>query len=360
MRDSLKQTVAPLWQTYSSPGQPLRETTARAMRVIYGLWFVAFALKLMGSGWDIAWHFRFLRDDMAPPHLINTVGTMLVVGLVMFHTWTGYAVDRLSLRLMQAGIGTFLLAIPLDLLNHRIFGLDITAWSPTHAMLYLGTAVMLLGVLRGWTLLVPESRLQTGLAVGFWAFLLEDMLFPLGQQEYGVRAVAALHSGQPTADAELLAKAGANPEILAVPVPAWVYPIWHIAAAVLVLLAVRMVLGKRWAATSVTLAYLAYRVVSYGMLVSIGFPDSYIPFILLGTALAIDVTESFQWRPIFGTLGLIGGVYGIAVLTERLGILMPPFPVGTAALAALVTWSFWAGARWVFASPVIERWRKLA
>ena len=172
MRHSFVQNVAPLWRTYSSPGAPLRATSPQATRVIYGLWLLAFILKLTGSGWDIAWHFHFLRDDMAPPHIINTIGTMLAVGLVMFHTWTGYAVDRLSLRLMQAGVGTFLLAIPLDLINHRLFGLDITAWSPTHAMLYLGTAVMIMGVLRGWWLLAPAGALKTVLAIGFWAFLL--------------------------------------------------------------------------------------------------------------------------------------------------------------------------------------------
>ncbi|HYF61448.1 MAG TPA: hypothetical protein VD886_01455, partial [Herpetosiphonaceae bacterium] len=210
-----------------------------------------------------------------------------------------------------------------------------------------------------WTLLMPESKLQTGLALGFWAFLLEDMVFPLGQQEYGVRSVAALRAGRPTADAELLAEAGAKPELLAVPVPSWVYPLWLIMATVLVLLAARLIVGKRWTATAVTAAYLGYRVVSYGLLLAGGFPDSSIPFLLLGAAIAIDVAESFQWRPIFGTLFLVGLMYAGAWLTRQAGWAMPPFGFETAPLAALLTWPIWVGVRWMQTSTVTERWRKL-
>ena len=124
---------------------------------MYQLWVLALTAKLVGSTWDMAWHFRWLRDDLAPPHLINSFGTGMVVALVVFHSYTGYGVDRIALRLMQVGVGLFLLAVPLDLINHRINGLDITAWSPSHALLYLGTGVMAAGALRGWWLYGPAG-----------------------------------------------------------------------------------------------------------------------------------------------------------------------------------------------------------
>ena len=92
-------------------------------------------------------------------------GTAIVIGLVVFHSYSGYGVDRRALRLMQWGIGMFLIAVPIDILNHRINGLDITSWSPSHALLYLGTAIMLAGAIRGWWLYAaPGPHPRPGLA----------------------------------------------------------------------------------------------------------------------------------------------------------------------------------------------------
>ncbi|MBM7841542.1 hypothetical protein [Herpetosiphon giganteus] len=360
MRQYLDRYVMPLWQTYSSPGQPLRPTNTRALHTIYGIWLFAFVLKLMGSGWDVAWHFRFLRDDLAPPHMINTVGTVIVVLLVMFHTWTGYGVDRLTLRLMQAGISIFLIAIPLDLINHRLFGLDITSWSPTHALLYLGTAVMLLGVLRGWLLLAPDSRIKTVFGIGFWAFLLEDFLFPLGQQEYGVTAIEAMRLGKPYADAELMIEAGANPERFAIPVPDWLYPLWLITSVVLVLLAARLIMRGRWTATLVAGTYLLYRVVSFYILRGIEFPPSFVPLFIIGTALAIDIGITYRINPFVAAFGTLMMFYAGAWISDRY-TLMPEIPYTTTMpIAAILLGIVWAGALWIERSPYVERWRKLA
>src|SRR5206468_12774093 len=73
---------------------------------------------------------------------------------------TGLGADKTSLRLMQIGLLTFLVAAPLDVINHRVNGLDLTAWSPSHMMLYLGTGIMQAGVLLGWLRLSPPGRGQ--------------------------------------------------------------------------------------------------------------------------------------------------------------------------------------------------------
>jgi len=156
------------------------------LRWMYTGWLVAFLLKMLGSSWDVSWHFRWLRDDLAPPHLLNSVGTAVVIALVIAHSYSGYAVDRRALRLMQWGIGLFLIAIPADIVNHRLYGLDITSWSPTHALLYLGTAIMLAGAIRGWWLYARPGRTRNLIALGLWLFFLENVLFPNQHQEYGV------------------------------------------------------------------------------------------------------------------------------------------------------------------------------
>src|SRR5207253_2150573 len=102
------------------------------LRQVYGLWLLALLGKALGSSWDVSWHFKWLRDDLAPPHLVNVAGDTLMIALVLFHTVTLFGVDKLALRLMQAGSALFLLSIPADVINHRINGLDITSWSITH------------------------------------------------------------------------------------------------------------------------------------------------------------------------------------------------------------------------------------
>jgi hypothetical protein len=197
-------TLRRLRLAYMTPGSPGRPTDQTEVRWIYTAWLGAFLLKMLGSTWDVSWHFRWLRDDLAPPHLLNSVGTAVVIALVIFHSYSGYGVDRRALRLMQWGIGAFLVAVPLDIVNHRINGLDITSWSPTHGLLYLGTAIMLAGAIRGWWLYAAPGRVRTVILLGLWLLFVENVLFPNQHQEYGVLALAAYRAGHSTAEPSLL------------------------------------------------------------------------------------------------------------------------------------------------------------
>src|SRR5205823_175736 len=108
--------------TRGEPGRP--GMPQRTVVFLYRLWLVALLLKLLGSSWDVSWHFMWQRDNFAPPHDVNLVGDGLAIAGVVFHTYTGYAVDRAGLRLMQWGLGIFIVAAPLDALNHAVNGLD--------------------------------------------------------------------------------------------------------------------------------------------------------------------------------------------------------------------------------------------
>ena len=247
-------TLRWLWPAYVTPGRPGRPTTQQELRWLYTAWLGAFGLKMLGSSWDVSWHFRWLRDDLAPPHLLNSAGTVVVVALVLFSGYTGYGVDRRALRLMQAGTATFLVAVPVDLINHRLNGLDITSWSPSHALLYLGTAVMLAGALRGWWLYAAPGRVRDAVALGLWLFFVENAVFPNQHQEYGVLSLRDHLAGRTTAEQQLLdfvAAQGQTPPTFMLPVPAWVHPAWLLCAGLLSLLLARRVTGLRWAATTV-------------------------------------------------------------------------------------------------------------
>ncbi|SNS36243.1 hypothetical protein SAMN06893096_103381 [Geodermatophilus pulveris] len=349
-------TLRWLWPAYVTPGRPGRPTTQQELRWVYGAWLGALALKVLGSSWDVSWHFRWLRDDLAPPHLLNTAGTAVVVALVLFHSHTGYGVDRWALRLVQAGTATFLVAVPVDLVNHRVNGLDITSWSPSHALLYAGTAVMLAGVLRGWWRYAAPGRVRDAVALGLWLLTVENVLFPNQHQEYGVLSLRAYEAGATTAEPQLLDFAvaqGQSPTSFMLPVPSWVHPAWLLCAGLLCLVVARRVTGLRWAATGLAAAYLAYRAtVGLGLEVT-GFPPSVLPLALLAGAVAVDVAVG---RGLPGWLAgpLVAGATYLAGAVLAAAGALPPWDwraavvllTGTAFTLLWVTLDAVARSRW--------------
>jgi hypothetical protein len=224
------------------------------------------------------------------------------------------------------GTALFLVAVPVDIVNHRINGLDITSWSPSHALLYVGTAVMLAGALRGWWLYAAPGRVRDAVALGLWLFFAENVLFPNQHQEYGVLSLRAYEAGRTTAEQQLLdfaAAQGQSPTSFMLPVPAWVHPAWLLCAGLLTLVVARRVTGRRWAATTIAAAYLAYRAVMWLGLVAMDFPPSVLPLALLAGAVAVDLAA------IRGLPGRLAGplVAAVTYLTgavlDAVGLLPP-------------------------------------
>jgi hypothetical protein len=348
-----------LWLAYMTPGRPGRTTTETELRWIYTAWLGAFLLKMLGSSWDVSWHFRWLRDDLAPPHLLNSAGTAVVIGLVVFHSYSGYGVDRRALRLMQWGIGMFLIAIPIDILNHRINGLDITSWSPSHALLYLGTAIMLAGAIRGWWLKAAPGRVRDLISLGLWLFFVENVLFPNQHQEYGVLSLSAYLAGRTTAEPQLLdfaASQGQTPTMFMLPVPSWVHPAWLICAGLLSLVIARKVVGLRWTATVIAATYLAYRAAMWLGLVAMGFPPSVLPVVLIVGAVLIDVAVTRRVPGWAAGVVVTGAVYVVAVGQEALGLL-PPWNWWSALPVAVGFGLLWAGVDALARSRWLARWQ---
>jgi hypothetical protein len=343
-----------------TPGRPGRATTPTELRWIYTAWLGAFLLKMLGSSWDVSWHFRWLRDDLAPPHLLNSAGTAVVIGLVIFHSYTGYGVDKKALRLMQWGIGMFLIAVPIDILNHRINGLDITSWSPSHGLLYLGTAIMLAGAIRGWWLYAAPGRIRDLVSLGLWLFFVENALFPNQHQEYGVLSLQAGNAGRTTAEPQLLdfaAAQGQSPAEFMLPVPSWVHPSWLVCAGLLGLLVARKTVGLRWTATTIAGTYLAYRAVMWLVLVGMGFPPSVLPLVLLVGAVLIDLFVTYRVPGWLAGLVTVGVVYAGAVGQDALGLL-PPWNWCSGIPVAIGFAGLWAAIDLVERGPWLARWRQ--
>jgi hypothetical protein len=314
-------------RTYWNRGEPGRATPRSLAVFMQRMWLAAFAFKLLGSSWDVSWHFKWLRDDLAGAHILNTVGTGIAIGLVLSHTFTGYGADRRSLRIMQIGTGIFVLAGPIDIINHRVNGLDLTAWSPSHLLLYGGTAIMIAGVIRNWYHSFPGDggsarEWRFGL-IALWAFMFENMFFPTGQQEYGILEIASWFRGQPYAEPELLAFAAGQigrpiddiaVESFAMPIAPWVYPVWAIAVCVPLLVLARITVGWRWTATLVVGGYVFYRCLIWPVLTFTIFPPSVVPLWLLPVGLAVDAAFLIRLVPaarvIIGALGVTLVGYG--------------------------------------------------
>ena len=352
-------TLRWLWLAYMTPGRPGRATSETELRWIYTAWLGAFLLKMLGSSWDVSWHFRWLRDDLAPPHLLNSAGTAVVIGLVIFHSYSGYGVDRRALRLMQVGIGMFLVAIPIDIINHRINGLDITSWSPSHGLLYLGTAIMLAGAIRGWWLYAAPGRVRNLVSLGLWLFFVENVLFPNQHQEYGVLSLRDYLDGHTTAEPQLLdfaAAQGQTPTMFMLPVPSWVHPAWMVCAGLLALVVARKVVGLRWTATTIAGVYLAYRAVMWLLLVGMGFPPSVLPFVLLVGAVLVDLAVTYRLPGWAAGPVVTGVVYGVAVGQEALGLL-PPWNWWSVLPVAVVFALLWTGVDVLDRSRWLDRWK---
>ncbi|MEU7852926.1 hypothetical protein [Nonomuraea sp. NPDC049141] len=361
---------------YWTRGQAGRETPPDLFRVLYYGWLVALTFKLLGSAWDVSWHFKWLRDDLAPPHLLNSAGTALALALTVIHGYTGYGVDKAALRLIQWGTGVFLVAVPLDLINHRVNGLDITSWSPSHLMLYTGTFFMIAGVIRGWFMGAPPGRERTVMLGAFFAFFLENVHFPEQHQEYGILSIGAWDNGAPYAEDILLRFAADQmgrpvDRVMmtgfSLPVPGYLYPVYAVVAGVTVLVVARMMIGRFGAATLVAASYVGFRTVVWPMLTFTGFPPSAVPFFLVIGGLCVDLAFAVRLpsrglapvRAVLGAAAATAAVYGALVaqssimgqvygtLTGQKGLLgAPPLVMTSAVWAGLGLMAAWLACEW--------------
>ncbi|WP_328814778.1 hypothetical protein [Nonomuraea cypriaca] len=372
-RASFKKAAA--WALpYWTRGPAGRETPQDLFRVLYFGWLLAFAFKVLGSAWDVSWHFMWLRDDLAPPHLLNSVGTALAVALTVIHGYTGYGVDKSALRLIQWGTGIFLVAVPLDLINHRVNGLDITSWSPSHMMLYVGTLFMIAGVIRGWFMGAPPGRERVVVLGAFMAFLLENVHFPEQHQEYGILSIGAWDNHTVYAEPILLQFAAdqmGRPvdrtmmTEFTLPVPDFLYPVYAVVAGLSVLVVARLLIGRFGAATLVAAGYVGFRTVAWPLLTFTGFPPSALPFFLVLAGLLVDVAFLVRLpvvRAVLGSIGatavayaalaaqsaLMGPVYG--ALKGQEGLLgAPPLVTSSAVWAGLGLLAAWLAVEWLAA-----------
>jgi hypothetical protein len=176
-------------------------------------------LILVGSVWDVARHRSLGREAFwIPPHLVLYSGvglTGLVCAVVVVGATWGWTMPsgmdpRLVVRrgrkpplgFVLAGCGVLgcVLAAPFDEWWHRMFGLDVTVWSPPHLVavgaagaIRLGGIVALAGEMPPATAESPRRQGQPswagmtcaeGVLLVLFSLFLGNLTFVLGGYEY--------------------------------------------------------------------------------------------------------------------------------------------------------------------------------
>lgn len=161
--------------------------------MIAALWGLlgAKVVSSWGVQWDIQWHTVIGRDSFwIPPHLMTYAGVTLMVflsfGVLAWMTLRpsralGATVRVLGLtgtrgfHLAAWGIALTVLAAPIDDLWHRLFGIDVTLWSPPHLLGLFGAAVNTLGCF-----LIAREVYPARSRAGFAALVLTGTLLLVG------------------------------------------------------------------------------------------------------------------------------------------------------------------------------------
>ncbi|MBV7506242.1 hypothetical protein KW850_13335 [Bacillus sp. sid0103] len=253
----------------------------------YRLWVLAFLLKFIGSAWDASYHFKYLFEEYSIPHIVNTIGFILGAFL-LFQEWRRpQYMDRFSRNLITIGYILFLIGIPLDFTYHIAFGIDLTTWSPTHFIYYIGTDIMIFGVWRGYFLHTKEIQPSwKSLHTWFAMYLLECLMFPNMQQENGAISYDQYIHGNSIASKEILELISDPASQIFGGIPEWVYPIYSVLmVALLTILIIRYCRDYTIPVMAASL-YILLRFVGKAIFATVGYPTSYVPITLLLIPLA--------------------------------------------------------------------------
>lgn len=107
-----------------------------------------------GGYWDVAFHMANAREGLlSPPHLLiygGILGSMLVIGVALLLSkpselsYPGYWRQNPVAFAAGVALAFQLSSAPFDELWHGLFGLDVSVWSPPHAVLIFGGVAVFL------------------------------------------------------------------------------------------------------------------------------------------------------------------------------------------------------------------------
>jgi uncharacterized integral membrane protein len=248
----------------------------------YRLWVLAFLLKFIGSAWDASYHFKYLFEEYSIPHIVNTIGFALGAYLLIQEWRRLNYLDRFSRNLITIGYVIFLIGIPLDFTYHIAYGIDLTTWSPTHFIYYIGTAIMIFGVWRGYLQYTRDIQPSWwSIHTWFAMYLLECLMFPNMQQENGAISYDQYIHGKSIASKQILDLISDPASQIFGGIPEWVYPIYSILMVALLTILIIRYCRSYSIPVMATALYILLRFVGKAIFAAVGYPTSYVPITLL-------------------------------------------------------------------------------
>ena len=260
-------------------GRTAGEPVGLGAQVFGALGLAAVFAGLFGVYWDVGHHATLGRESFwIPPHLPIYAGTALffyasLCGLLLARRRAGSLRAALAGRAGQGFAAAMLgstvqvAAAPLDDLWHRLYGLDVTVWSPPHLMGVAGALAGVYGMACALGAGLPRRNrgglptlAETNVVLLFAAALALSM-FALGRLDFRLEMRDALF-----------------------------YPLLAGPLAAIPLVGAARYVGRFGAATAVALVYVVFRSLAMQIFVGMGaFENPAPPVFLLAPALAVDL-----------------------------------------------------------------------
>lgn len=301
----------------------------------YRLWVMAFLLKFIGSAWDASYHFKYLFEEYSIPHIVNTIGFALGAVLLLQEWRRPHYMDRFSRNVVTTGYVLFLIGIPLDFTYHIAYGIDLTTWSPTHFVYYIGTGMMIFGVWRGYFMRTRhEQPSWKSMHTWFAMFLLECLMFPNMQQENGAISYTQYIQGKSIASQEILDLISDPASQIFGGIPEWVYPIYSVLmVALLTVLTIRFCRDYSIPVLAAAL-YISLRFIGKAIFFAVGYPTSYVPITLLFIPLFYLFFKKSNW--LAGFLGSTAYFLALFAIYKFDILITPPLEIWELVPVALI------------------------
>lgn len=305
---------------------------------------------VLGTYWDIQHHILAGRESFwIPPHLMVYAGVLFVLISSGIGLWSAHhmrhtrRMRHFSVAILMILLSVFLqvLLAPVDDLWHRLFGIDVTVWSPPHLLLlFAGTCISLGFIYFERLYLHLETHERKAVSRGeffiltlMFAIALIGLSIIVAEFEF-TRAIPLTHESQ-----------ARN--------PLWYYVLLGGSALFLFALAKTLV-RARWIATWIAVLYLMLRLLGQYVLLDVhAWPM--LPLAVLPAAVVIDI---LYWRNTFvRIMALLAGavifVYAQSAYVAYLDV--ERFVLGNGALMSSAIAALLGGMVGVFVGSVMLR-----
>ncbi|MBI3521714.1 MAG: hypothetical protein HY071_01280 [Chloroflexi bacterium] len=256
-------------------------------------------LAWAGGAWDVAWHRTIGRDTFwTAPHvliyggvalsglsaLIATVQTVSR-GATSHELRVGPLRCELGLALVGIGALSAILSAPVDDAWHAAFGRDVDIWSPPHLFAVAAISLIFVG----------------------WALALEPGMFPIPDPLRRLLRIVVL-----SGIVGVAVFAENFYYMLTSTREAFFYPLLTALLATVALGFGARLIGGRWAATWIALAYTVVTLVVIGALQSTGWRAPAFPPMVLAGAFALDLVRARSRSPL-----LLGAAFAVAFVAAE-------------------------------------------